>query len=568
MWQLVINGPGYFDTAYDLPEGVTSLGRADENDVILSGDLVSRRHVKLHVKGDSISVEDLGSRNGSRVNADPLHGTRTLKPGDTIHVGENALAVRKVSGVDAVATEVLSLTESGIRRVEEGLTSAPNVVLSKNVTESVVLRALDNFVPASTRPLYDTDPAVPVQPAVEPAAPGLTFETLALLYKTVERLTTARSLRDFLTETVDQILERIDATTAVVLLRGQRGALIPAAIRHRGQLAQGETPVSDGIVNQALSSGSALVVAHANQDARFAARESVIAYSADQVLCIPLGRKTPFSGVLYLTRSAKSGENLEALLELCTAMAQLIQTAVEKSRADLQTTGPEKHRRTLERQLPAPFVDRKLADMSGGESTSSFEERQATLVCVELPNLHATVAKAKPIVAAQILSAFHDKLARVVRSFEGTIERLAGESMVVLFGLPYPHPDDAMRATRCAVAIRTEWGRAMRALPAELRPEPRIGIATGRLIGGWVGSDAQLAYVVAGEAAQQALALTQSALPGQVLLTGKTLAGIGARFDVTPLGERALKTEKMAVFELLGEDLDDSTLSGIRPRTS
>ena len=40
MWQLTINGPGYFDTAYDLPEGVTMMGRADENDIVLSGDLV------------------------------------------------------------------------------------------------------------------------------------------------------------------------------------------------------------------------------------------------------------------------------------------------------------------------------------------------------------------------------------------------------------------------------------------------------------------------------------------------------------------------------------------------
>ena len=38
MWQLIINGPGYFDTAYELPDGETTLGRADENDVILSGD--------------------------------------------------------------------------------------------------------------------------------------------------------------------------------------------------------------------------------------------------------------------------------------------------------------------------------------------------------------------------------------------------------------------------------------------------------------------------------------------------------------------------------------------------
>src|SRR4051794_15602046 len=71
MWQLLINGPGYFDTAYDLPEGVTQVGRADENDVVLSGDLVSRKHCRIHVKAEGVVFEDLGSRNGTKLNAAP-----------------------------------------------------------------------------------------------------------------------------------------------------------------------------------------------------------------------------------------------------------------------------------------------------------------------------------------------------------------------------------------------------------------------------------------------------------------------------------------------------------------
>ncbi|MBQ4334456.1 MAG: FHA domain-containing protein, partial [Myxococcaceae bacterium] len=72
MWQLIINGPGYFDTAYELPDGETTLGRADENDVILSGDQVSRRHARLYFEGDALFFEDLGSRNGTRLNGSLL----------------------------------------------------------------------------------------------------------------------------------------------------------------------------------------------------------------------------------------------------------------------------------------------------------------------------------------------------------------------------------------------------------------------------------------------------------------------------------------------------------------
>ena len=56
MWQIIINGPGYFDTSYELPEGVTHLGRADENDIVLGGDLVSRRHARLVVAGNTLNI--------------------------------------------------------------------------------------------------------------------------------------------------------------------------------------------------------------------------------------------------------------------------------------------------------------------------------------------------------------------------------------------------------------------------------------------------------------------------------------------------------------------------------
>ena len=104
MWQLVINGPGYFDTAYELPDGPTYMGRADENDIVLSGDLVSRKHARLTAQGDTLEVEDLGSRNGSKVNGEPLTVLRPLRPGDLLQVGENSLLIRQPSKVENQAT--------------------------------------------------------------------------------------------------------------------------------------------------------------------------------------------------------------------------------------------------------------------------------------------------------------------------------------------------------------------------------------------------------------------------------------------------------------------------------
>jgi pSer/pThr/pTyr-binding forkhead associated (FHA) protein len=108
MWQIVINGPGYFDTAYELPEGLTYVGRADNNDIVLSGDQVSRRHVKIEVAAGALTVQDMGSRNGTKLNGQRVEGPFKVKVGDTVGVGENSLAVRQPTAAEAARTEHIS----------------------------------------------------------------------------------------------------------------------------------------------------------------------------------------------------------------------------------------------------------------------------------------------------------------------------------------------------------------------------------------------------------------------------------------------------------------------------
>ncbi len=153
MWQLQINGPGYFDTAYDLPEGVTQVGRADENDIVLSGDLVSRKHCRVHVKGESVVFEDLGSRNGTKLNQAPVVGSVDLKPGDVVGIGENSLALRKLANAEAQQTDMVDTGAGGkVKRFGQGIDINEAVMLARDIKESNVLRALDNFAPFDLPP--------------------------------------------------------------------------------------------------------------------------------------------------------------------------------------------------------------------------------------------------------------------------------------------------------------------------------------------------------------------------------------------------------------------------------
>ncbi len=579
MWQLLINGPGYFDTAYELPEGVTQVGRADENDIVLSGDLVSRKHCRLHVKNDGVVFEDLGSRNGTKLNGAPVVGSVELKAGDVVGIGENALALKKLRNAEALDTEMIDTGAGGkVKRFGRGVDIDEAVLFARDIKESSVLKALDNFAP------FDM-PEPPIGPASSKAADtdeteGSTNEnpigddgsrvavqSLVLLYRVAECLARAPTLQAFLDETCDLIMARVKATTGVVLLKHASGVMVPAAVRHQQKLSRGEVPVSDAIIEAALAKGQAIAVANVHDDSRFADRESVVLYGIDQVLCIPIGTQAPFAGVLYLNRTRADAEPVEALLDVCTAISQLLETGVQKFQAAPGGAKVDRLKAAFERLYAPDVAERKVGELrAAGARVSHVSELSATVLCAELFGLSAAAPKLAPERLADLLAEWQRIATQLIMSFEGAIDTVTGDSVRAVFGVPYARGDDAIRAVRAGMALKAEWEKFALKRGAKERFQVRAGLTTGRVFAGAVGTEARVDPVLMGEPVTVAGLLCQSAEASQLLITGKALAHVGARFDVTPLGERALVGQKVkvAVFEVLDEDSDSGTLSGIR----
>ncbi len=81
---------------FDVPPGETVLGRSPECHITIDDPLVSREHAKVLHMGDRVILRDLGSRNGSKINGDPLHGEIELKDGDRIRIGNQEILFTRV----------------------------------------------------------------------------------------------------------------------------------------------------------------------------------------------------------------------------------------------------------------------------------------------------------------------------------------------------------------------------------------------------------------------------------------------------------------------------------------
>lgn len=570
MWQLVINGPGYFDTAYDCPEGVTHVGRADENDVVLSGDLVSRKHCRFHVKGDGLVFEDLGSRNGTRLNGEPVFGSVKVGAGDVITVGENTLAVRRAAVSEQLHTESIDAEAGGqVKRFGRGVDIREAVVFARDVKEASVLKALDNFAPFDLGAPPVGDEAGVTDEKEGPGGeegPRQAVRSLVLLSRVAESLVRAPSLQAFLDETCDLVMQRVGATTGVVLLRHPSGVMVPSAVRHGQKLARGEVPVSEAVLDVALRQGQAIAVANVQDDSRFADRESVVLYGIDQVLCIPIGTAAPFHGVLYLNRTRADAEPVEALLDVCTAVTQLVDAGVQKFQGGGAAAPEDRVKKGLERLYAPEVAERRLGELKEAGRAAQVQELTATVLHAELAGLGAAAAKLGAERLGDLLNEWHRVATQLLLSFEGALDLVSAEGVRAAFGVPHGRGDDAIRAVRAALALRVEWEKSSAKRPPRERFQVRAGLTTGRVYAGTMGTEARLDGVLVGEAAQVAQWVAQTAEAGQVLITGKTLAHVGARFDVTPLGERPLAGQRVraAVFDVLEEDSDSGTLSGIR----
>ncbi len=113
----------------DLPNGELSIGRGTECFLRINDELVSRRHARLLVTPSSVTFEDLGSRNGSRVNGAPIGGAVTLKIGDEVEIGTQIFQLVRGAGLPSrsptVTTPSLRPCRNCKRLVEARFTTCP-----------------------------------------------------------------------------------------------------------------------------------------------------------------------------------------------------------------------------------------------------------------------------------------------------------------------------------------------------------------------------------------------------------------------------------------------------------
>src|SRR5205814_10286855 len=144
------------------------------------------------------------------------------------------------------------------------------------------------------------------------------------------------------------------------------------------------------------------------------------------------------------------------------------------------------------------------------------ERRQLTVMFCDLVGSTALAARLDPEDLREVISAYHRAVADVVRSFDGFVAKYMGDGVLVYFGYPRAHEDDAERAVRAGLGAIDAVGR-LAVNSATL--QARVGIATGLVVvGDLIGEGSAQEQSVVGETPNLAARLQALAEPGAVVI--------------------------------------------------
>ncbi|HET6294731.1 MAG TPA: response regulator [Kribbella sp.] len=270
---------------------------------------------------------------------------------------------------------------------------------------------------------------------------------------------------------------------------------------------------------------------------------------ADDFLAKPVNQSELLARVASLARIKRYQDTIKRQADELTAWNQELESRVQNQVSQLERMS--RLRRFLSPQLAELIVD------SGDESFLDSHRREIVVVFCDLRGFTTFAEASEPEEVMGVLDEYHQALGDLIFRFEGTLERFAGDGLMVFFNDPVRCEDGPLRAIRMSVAMRARirglakaWARRGHDLGMG------IGIAQGYATLGKIGFDGRYDYAAIGSVTNLAARLCADAAPWQILVTERVYAAAGSLAVGQDSGLREVRgfSRTVHTFDILGLD--------------
>ena len=520
---------------FHLKKNEATIGRSNENDIVLNDFSVSRRHAYLKKENDSWVLYDNRSTNGVRVN-DRLLPRSAVGDGDQALIGVFLLRFQEEVPVAASAMRVVDSTSTCIRPIAE-------FNLDFGLEKSV------EMPPESTQ---NRKRAV-----LDVAYKNKVFEILVQVAKT---LISADDVETVLEKVMDLIFEYLPAERGFLLLEegGNLRLRVTRLKSSQRMTTDGTAPYSRTIADMVVRQKVAVLTSDAQADQRFEGGMSVRMQQIRSAMCAPLWNRDSVIGVIHVDSPLHVGTFTEKDLDLLTALANFAAVAIERARLHERVAEEKRIRGRLERYHSPQVVEEIIADAQATGSFKAARTKTVTILFADLVGFTSWSEKMPAQELANLLTRFFTLASDAVFSQGGTIDKFIGDAVMAFFGAPIDQPDHAARAITAALKIRegmADWNRE-RAGRAERPIEARIALNTGEAIVGEIGSQRRVDYTVLGNAVNVAARMEEFvASAGDICIGPATFEAARGLFHFAQMGHFALKglSTQVPMYKVIGE---------------
>ena len=517
--------------------GEVVIGRSPECSVVLKDFGISRQHARIVLDEEGARIVDLKSKNGTQVNGVPVVEA-PLKDGDRILLGKFQLTFSKSLEGKVVLDEAKPLSE------EAG-------TIIRSVGELSKLLAADDT--AGAQGLAEKKAAADVQELAK------SNRILKVLTEFSRDLIATRPVEDVLQQVMDIVFDHVPAERGFLMLHEDGSdKLVPMVVKHRSTPSSGDQArisISKTIADRVIKDRVSILTSDALVDPRFGGGDSIRFHGIRSAMCAPLWNKEQVIGIVHVDSPMLTNcFNLNDL-DLLTALANYAAVAVERARLNQKIVAEEKKRERLGRFL-SPQVTARIIAASDSQSAALGvpEEREVSVLFADIVGFTPMSESMSPAAVALVLNDYLSRMTDVIFKYEGTLDKYIGDAIMAVFGAPLDMPDHASRAIKTALEMRER----LEEFNAE-RNEPhlriRIGINSGKVVAGEIGSINKKEYTVLGDTVNIASRLESSvARPMTVVIGENTHALVKNEFECRPLGAKELKgkLKVVAAYEVQG----------------
>jgi len=388
------------------------------------------------------------------------------------------------------------------------------------------------------------------------------YERLRITWELTRDIGLERDLGKLLEKILLALFKFVNADRGVILLTESDGSLQPRAARRRDG-TDAPIQVSSTILNHVIKEKAAVLTHDASMDFAASKGKSMILNRISSAIVVPLLYEAEVLGAVWLDSESLAQfqpKDLELITAVANQAAMFIENIQLGKKIEHEIVTRERFSRLLSPNVAEQVISGALEVKKGGTLV-----RECTVFNSDIRGFTRMSEGASAESMVELLNEYFELMVEVIFKYEGTLDKFMGDGIMAFWGAPVVHPDDAVRSVQAALEQMEALGKFNRKL-LELNQPPLaigMGLHTGPLVAGYVGSSKALSYTVIGDTANTSARLCGVALAGQIILTEATINRLGGRFEYEELPPAHLKGKEKPtrIFNVKKEKLSATKVS-------